>query len=159
MKLFKNGMINGGLYKMADGKMTSIWNGVKREHILKAIEEFDVKNYVKNHKKEMNRMNYYLWYAGQWYPSKHIRRMAYLEAHPGKEVPNFSGGKKDTKKFFEDLRFGYEFRIYCIKNMNPLKMQAENIPIDFEKIVDRIEIDNWIEGEEIKDMFSGKKVM
>ena len=144
MKLFKNGIINGGLHKMAEGKKESIWNGVKREHIVKAIQEFDVKDYVENHKKEMNCMKYYLWYAGKWYPSKHIRRMAYLEAYPGKAVPDFSGGKTDTKYFFEDARFGFEFRIYYIENMNPLKMQAENIPIDFEKIVDKIVIDNLI---------------
>ena len=117
-----------------------VWKGVLREHILKAIENFDLENYLKNN--NVGNMKYYLWYAGRWYPSKCIRKKAFAEKYPGKEVPNFSGGKTDTKKFFEDKRFGCEFKIYHIKGANPLKLQAEGKSIDFEKMVDAIAIDD-----------------
>ncbi|MDE7282457.1 MAG: hypothetical protein K2N85_02550, partial [Lachnospiraceae bacterium] len=78
----------------------SIWENIKREHIIAAIRKFDKEkpNYPKP-------KEYYLIFEGRLYPSKHIRRMAYKEVYPNGEIPNFSGGKTSTEPFFIKRNF------------------------------------------------------
>ncbi|MCM1126554.1 MAG: hypothetical protein NC429_08775, partial [Lachnospiraceae bacterium] len=98
----------------------SIWDDVGREDIITAIKKFDKEkpNYHKNTK-------YYLLFEGNLYPSKHIRRMAYREVYPEREIPNLEGkgGKRNTVPFF--IKRGFEI---CRKSKGTyIPEEAEDI--------------------------------
>lgn len=78
----------------------SVWEDVRRDDIIAAIRKFD-KEKPNYHKPK----EYYLLFEGNLYPSKHIRKMAYREVYPEGEIPNFTGGKRNTVPFFTNRNF------------------------------------------------------
>ncbi len=94
----------------------NLWNNVKKEHVIKAIQKFEKLNpdYPKPR-------NTFLVYNGKRYPAKHIRGLAFEIAN-NKEIKKseYSGGK-ETVNFFRKLGFEVEYTRARIKEMRVKK--------------------------------------
>lgn len=86
--------------------MTNPWNNVKKEHVIRAIQEFERLNpdYPKP-------KNTFLVYNNKRYPAKHIRGLAFKIAN-NKEIrkSEYSGGQ-ETVNFFRKLAFETEYNL------------------------------------------------
>lgn len=94
---------------------SSTWNNVKKEHILKAITEFD-----KGLEKYKEARNTILLYTNKRYPAKHIRGMAYKIANGAPISKNDYAGGQETVNFFIKQGFSVEYKgkIYGAANSN-----------------------------------------
>lgn len=98
--------------------MKYLWNNVKREHVIKAIQKFEKLNpdYPKPR-------NTFLVYNSKRYPAKHIRGLAFEIAN-NKEIKKseYSGGQ-ETVNFFRKLGFEVEYKKALIKDV-PAKKET-----------------------------------
>ncbi|MEO0115354.1 MAG: hypothetical protein ABIK93_07740 [candidate division WOR-3 bacterium] len=96
--------------------MKNLWNNIKREHVIKAIQKFEKLNpdYPKPR-------NTFLVYNGKIYPAKHIRGLAFEIAN-NKEIKKseYSGGQ-ETVNFFKRLGFEVEYKKTHIKRASAKK--------------------------------------
>ena len=92
--------------------MKNLWKNVRREHVIKAIQEFEKSNldYPKAR-------NTFLIYNHKKYPAKHIRGLAFEIAN-NREIKKseYSGGK-ETVNFFIKLGFEVEYKRSRIKEI------------------------------------------
>jgi hypothetical protein len=80
--------------------MRELWNGVKPEHVLAAIQKYD--------KEEIDAppaKNTFLLHEGQRYPAKHILGMAFEIATGSKIRKNEYSGGDETAKILRSLGF------------------------------------------------------
>lgn len=96
--------------------MKNLWNNVKREHVINAIQKFEKLNpdYPKPR-------NTFLVYNDKKYPAKHIRGLAFEIAN-NKEIKKseYSGGQ-ETVTFFKRLGFEVEYKMARIKEVSAKK--------------------------------------
>lgn len=96
--------------------MKNLWNNVKREHVIKAIQKFGKlsPDYPKPR-------NTFLVYNDKIYPAKHIRGLAFEIAND-KEIKKseYSGGQ-ETVNFFRKLGFEVEYKRTRIKEASSKK--------------------------------------
>lgn len=96
--------------------MKNLWNNVKREHVIKAIQKFEKLNpdYPKPR-------NTFLVYNGKKFPAKHIRGLAFEIANKKKIKKSEYSGGQETVNFFKKLGFEVEYKVASIKRISAKK--------------------------------------
>jgi len=92
--------------------MTNLWNNVKREYVIKAIQEFEKLNQDYPEPK-----NTFLVHNGNKYPAKHIRGIAFKIANKREIKKSEYSGGQETVNFFRKLGFEVEYRKNRIKEV------------------------------------------
>ena len=82
-----------------------MWKNVKKEHIIKSIQNFE--QFVYDYPKAKNT---FLIFNGKKYPAKHIRGMAYELGNKEKIKKSEYSGGLETVKFFQKLGFETEYK-------------------------------------------------
>ncbi len=91
--------------------MSSLWNNISRDNVIKAIEIFDSSKVTYPEPR-----NTFLIYNSKRYPAKHIRGMAYQIANNREISKNEYSGGQETANFFRKLGFTVEYEKKPIKH-------------------------------------------
>lgn len=99
-----------------------LYNEIQYEHVVEAMQEYRRDEKDKN---KHNNASYYIYFKGEYYPSREIIRRAYEILHPDREVrSNFLTGR-GGKNYIVDALKKKEFIVVNLKDNKAVEIESD----------------------------------